>query len=399
MANTRTVDITISAFVTSTDLIDWPVLLTRSCFPDEIVDPSSGNASKTDGGDLRFFVDGDAVPCDIVYWEHDSATGAGDANIEVHVLCDVTAAAGVTITVEYGDGTLAQPARNDALGSESVWPNLFSCWHLGGGEGNLRDATGRNDLSEFGTGAGFSTAYGMLDEGAGGGWRATGTNPGGPTLYRTGAGAGDLPEGNFTVSALANPDLFSTVNCMVSFGRAGDSTQVARLLFNTSVPADTTMGWRTLSTNYNASGSETVGAGNARAVHGLVDTTANRIEVYENGVSLNTDSTAIVNANLEMDQVVIGGHGIGSIDVSTESNFQFDGNLDEVRLWDRVFSDAEVAADEEILVNITSYATPGAPADISTSPTPGPVTPNLDGSTGLSVGMSRPMSRPLSGAL
>jgi hypothetical protein len=225
------------------------------------------------------------------------------------------------------------------------------------------------------------------------GWRGTGTDPGGSYLSATGLAAGDLPEGDFSVQALAQPDLYSTLSTVVSMGTSGNSAQVARLLYTTS-PAQT-MGFRVSSTNYNATAAAVAGTGVVRAAHGTVDTTGNELKSYEDGALRDTNSSTISAASPDWDQVGVGSHAQDTALVAGQ--WFWDGNLDEVRIRNDVLTDEWVRAEHLMQSDPNTYITVGTPSDVSSGP--GPVTPNLDGSTGLSVGMSRPMSRPLSGAL
>jgi len=105
---------------------NFTVLLTRDHFANEVVDPSGLNAAQADGGDLRFFTD-DAltVPlaCSIVSFGHDSATGVGDANIEIYAgPLTLSGTLDTVIYVSYAPSyTARQPFVDEAQGAQSAY--------------------------------------------------------------------------------------------------------------------------------------------------------------------------------------------------------------------------------------------------------------------------------------
>lgn len=159
MANDRTVDLTISASVTGANQSDFQYFFDRNAYPDEAVDPSGGNAARTDGGDTRLYQGGVQFPREIVAFEHDSASAAGDAVIAVWgKVPDIDAATGATVTLQYGDGALTDYAVGDTYGRNAVWSDCLAVLHLvesgDGTSGEYVDSTGNGYTGRGGNGTG-----------------------------------------------------------------------------------------------------------------------------------------------------------------------------------------------------------------------------------------------------
>lgn len=149
-----------SAVSGSGTLSDFPVLITRDHLDDEVVDPSGSNAAQSDGGDVRFSSDEDGntqLPCEIVNWEHDSVSAAGDADIEAWVKVDVSGTADTTIYVWYDTASSdSQPAVTDTFGRNAVWSDYEFVYHMNedpsGTAPQLADSTGNgHDLTSAGS--------------------------------------------------------------------------------------------------------------------------------------------------------------------------------------------------------------------------------------------------------
>jgi hypothetical protein len=137
VANTREQEIVLQSSKILADVTYEPFLITRVHLDDEVPDPSGSNAARTDGGDIRTYGAAggiDELAREIVSFEHDSVTGAGDANIQIH-----TSGSGWTISsvsntpmyIQYGDGALTDYATSDTYGRDNVWSSdLFGVYHL-----------------------------------------------------------------------------------------------------------------------------------------------------------------------------------------------------------------------------------------------------------------------------
>lgn len=122
----------------SAGTVDAAILIARADLPDEICDPSSANkAAFIDGRDIRAkTTGGSSLAIEVVQFEYDSATGAGDANVEIWVRHTWDKAAGTEFDLFWGDtsGLATKPDGQEA------WPSdALAVWHCG----DVRDSTGR----------------------------------------------------------------------------------------------------------------------------------------------------------------------------------------------------------------------------------------------------------------
>lgn len=160
--------ITIDADKISSSLTDWTLLITRDMLANEVVDPSGGNASQADGGDVQVFSDAaytSQCALEIVGWEHDSSTGAGDADIEAYaILPSVSAVVDTPAYLRYNaDSPESQPAASDTYGSENAWDSNYQSVHhcQDAGSTTLLDSTANNfDLTEIGSVGSTSGPFG-----------------------------------------------------------------------------------------------------------------------------------------------------------------------------------------------------------------------------------------------
>lgn len=128
---------------------DFSVLLTRSAFADEVVDPAGAHCARSDGGDLRFSSDEAGttqLACDVIAFAHDTSLGADDAAIQVRVKVPSIAgpAAGDTTIYVWYDGstTTAQPAASDTYGSDNGYKAACLAYvPLNESSGNAADRT------------------------------------------------------------------------------------------------------------------------------------------------------------------------------------------------------------------------------------------------------------------
>ena len=133
-ANSRQVTIHVQEARLTGDLTDFPVLITRSGLPNEMVDPAGANRARADGGDLRAFVMvasvKTAIPLEVAEFAYDSASAAGDAICNIYVkVPSLLVVSGADILLEYGDASLTQPAVTDPLGRNAVWSDAAYVTH------------------------------------------------------------------------------------------------------------------------------------------------------------------------------------------------------------------------------------------------------------------------------
>lgn len=156
---TRTHLITINSAQVGEDIADYPALLVRGSFLDEVFDPSNAlTSAQIDGGDVWFssdFAGLSRLSCQIISFEHDSTSGAADAVINIRVkvpsALDLT---DVLIYVHYNSLTVdVQPLPGAAFGRNSVWAgNGFeSVHHMTEAAGTIAiDSTGNGYDGTFG---------------------------------------------------------------------------------------------------------------------------------------------------------------------------------------------------------------------------------------------------------
>lgn len=173
------------AYVGSGGVTNFSVLLTRAHFDDEVVDPSGSNAARTDGGDVRFSSDSAGntqLACDVIAFEHDTTTGAGDADIQIRVLVPSIAgpsSGDTTIYVWYdGSSTTAQPASNDTYGSDNAYDAYWKCYLplQEDPSGGAPQAIDRTSNGNDGTSQGSMTSGDLVAGKVGKGWDLDGSN-------------------------------------------------------------------------------------------------------------------------------------------------------------------------------------------------------------------------------
>jgi len=140
---------------------DLAIPIRREFIPDEVCSPTDANAAQSDGDDIRFSSNEDGstqIAHEVVNFEHDSADGAGDANIELHVKApSVTSGGDTTIYMWYKNAGASAQAIDSTYGAENVWDaKHIGVWHLpeDPNTDTMLDSTS-ND--QDGTATGFAT--------------------------------------------------------------------------------------------------------------------------------------------------------------------------------------------------------------------------------------------------
>ena len=155
MANTRQQSLTINSTKVPSDQTGFVAKATRSELDNEIVDPLGSNKARSDGGDLRVYENNDQtgrLNLEIVQFEYDSSSGAGDADIEFYFSDPFWVVSSLTDTVvylEYGDATLTQPSVSDPFGRNAVWQDYEAVLHCE--DINWTDSTGNGDFTVDGS--------------------------------------------------------------------------------------------------------------------------------------------------------------------------------------------------------------------------------------------------------
>ncbi|MFI0431488.1 LamG-like jellyroll fold domain-containing protein, partial [Mariniflexile sp. HMF6888] len=117
----------------TSDLIDFPFLVTLDYLDSEIVD-GGANSALNGGGDIRFSSDAagnNRLAVEIVEFITDASLANRKCQIWVKIP-NLSATSNTTIYVWYNKAGEAQPAATDVYGSQNVWinNNYVSIWHL-----------------------------------------------------------------------------------------------------------------------------------------------------------------------------------------------------------------------------------------------------------------------------
>ncbi|WP_422861150.1 DUF2341 domain-containing protein [Flagellimonas sp. W118] len=128
----------------STDLTNFPVLITLDHLNNEIVD-GGANSALNGGGDIRFSSDANGnnqLAIEVV--EFVSSTTSADRRCQIWVkVPSLSTSADTTIYIWYNKSGEAQPASNSTFGSESVWSGYSAVWHMETDpSGTIPDVTG-----------------------------------------------------------------------------------------------------------------------------------------------------------------------------------------------------------------------------------------------------------------
>jgi len=158
-------------------LTDCPVLITRSELHNDVVDPSGSNEAQADGGDIRFSSDSAGttqLACEVVEFEHDATTGAGDAVIQLWVkVASISSSVDTDVYIWYNTaGTDSQPGVATTYGRNNTWDSAYEAvWHFGESSGSAVDSTGNGYDGTFNgslpTQAAAQVGYGQDLDGTG----------------------------------------------------------------------------------------------------------------------------------------------------------------------------------------------------------------------------------------
>jgi hypothetical protein len=125
--------LTIDYTKVSADLTDFPVLLNKDNLPANMLDSDLATAALNGGGDIRFSSDingSTQLACEVVSF----ATNSNPASADIEVYVKIPTLSSSTNTVFYvwwGGPDTAQPAADNAYGSENVWDSSFiGVWHM-----------------------------------------------------------------------------------------------------------------------------------------------------------------------------------------------------------------------------------------------------------------------------
>lgn len=224
----RRVALTIDDTHIGSNLSGFVLYVGRANLPNAMCDPSSSAAAQTNGGDIRFSVDSAGatqLPCEVVAFEHDSATSAGDASIELYVrLPSVSSTVGTVVYLWWKPATTeTQPAVTDTYGRNAVWVDYAAVYHLSS-TGSQIDATG-NGVSLTEAGSGHIADSGVLG--------ASIDLPGSTNAYYVGGigspSISSLGVQGATFSAWVRPDTIAADQNIVGVGNSGATNPLFRL--------------------------------------------------------------------------------------------------------------------------------------------------------------------------
>jgi hypothetical protein len=295
---------------------DFPVLLKTDDFPSAAIDGTT-NALNNGGGNLVAYTS-DAkstqLPVEIVRFV---SSGSADAEVWIKI---GTAATSGTIYIEADSSQTSQPAVTATYGRNAVWSDYAAVLHLSESSGNgtageFVDSTGNGHSGELTTGSsisGVSTAHPW-----GGSW----LNFNGTEAITLASSDSMLDGSNLILSAWANFDERSSGEGL--FGNRSDSPDnnwiqlqsSARLFVKGATTEDTI--------------DPTEFSGSTSLLAHAEFEKANRLEVFEDGVTLGSAATSIHSSN----QAGITGasdYRIGTY-FDDRSSRKIDGRVGEVR--------------------------------------------------------------------
>jgi hypothetical protein len=335
--------------------------ITRDHLHDEVVNPNDPLASQTDGGDIEFSSDEagtNRIACEIVAWGHDTGGGYNDAAIEAHVLVpSVSSSTDTDIWIWYNtSGTSSQPAVGADYGRNAVWSGYHMVFH---GEVNttLTDSTGNgNDGTLVGTAAETATAKLAgkaitLDGNSDYVDISTGT----PAVYT----AETIASNGLSMMAWVKTDLVQD-NANHWIYSAKEATSHASATAGGIFVKDGSgwgQAWAVVYTDaYHDPGNNhdiTVALPDDDwYMHSaVVDITSNEIRVYSDATQRDSEGLTTTDPPFDATYVRIGAR-------PSSQNDQFlNGEIDELRVYDGMWSDAEMSA---------TYSNQNAPAAFAT---------------------------------
>ncbi|MDO5969003.1 LamG-like jellyroll fold domain-containing protein, partial [Flavivirga aquimarina] len=116
----------------SSDLTDFPFLVTLDHLDPEIVD-GGANSALNGGGDIRFSSDAagnNRLACEIVSLVTDATAANRQCQVWVKIP-SLSSTSDTTIYIWYNKSGETQPVATDTYGSQAVWSNNYvSTWHL-----------------------------------------------------------------------------------------------------------------------------------------------------------------------------------------------------------------------------------------------------------------------------
>lgn len=318
--------------------VDGAILLSRADLPDEICDPSSPDrAAFADGRDIRAkSTSGSALAIEVVSFGYDSATGAGDANVEIWVRHVWDKTAPTAFDLFWGDtGGLATKPDGQA-----VWPSeALAVYHCK----DTKDSTGR--------GRGLTlTDAAFIDGPAGKAINFNGSSSKASAGFVPVTGSAARTEVMLFRARPTNGKqaFFYYYGLASTAGSAGDrwslsisAASINRLVLGVS------------GGNQTGSSNVTDNAWHVAVVQLSGGTNTSNIRLYVDGLeeTYTTASRAIATGTATL--------GIGAIGDVNFANF----DLAELRFYAGALSADQVATIGKTLSAIGSYVTPGTPGD------------------------------------
>jgi len=135
-SQSRKIKITTPASLVGSVLTDFPTLVTAASLSqadDEIFDADGLNPANADGGDIRFSLDEAGTVLlarEIVEFTRDNTPANGTCEIYVKVPT-LSSSVDTDIWCWYSDSGASEPASDDTHGSENVWTDYESVYHMG----------------------------------------------------------------------------------------------------------------------------------------------------------------------------------------------------------------------------------------------------------------------------
>ena len=345
----RQAPITVPTAEVAGDLSDFPVALTSSAFPAEMLTLSGPNSAQSDGGDIRFYSDAgglNRLSCEITVWNQNVNPSLSTAVIWV-LFPGLSSIAPTTIYVRYAyvGGGQSQPAVSAPYGAQSVWSSGYlSVWHFGAPSSlSGVDSSPNVNLGTFTGSPGAGT--GPFEDSA--------LVLNGSSQYMSGSSSAIYSPTVFTVSAWVNPSsLPATAGVFVIVGKRDDPGATAGWAFEL----------------YNASGTQNIsvvigGMGLANFPYTLPLGTwtfltavvnGTSITLYVNGSSRGTQVVGVSNTNYAT-PILVGARSTGSY---------FPGDLAEVMLYNGVETGSWIATTYFSQSNPPAFALSGAPTSV-----------------------------------
>jgi hypothetical protein len=316
--------------------VDGAILLCRADLPDEICDPSNANrAIFADGRDIRAKTTGGSpLAIEVVNFAYDSASSAGDANVEIWVRHTWDKEASTPFDLFWGDssGLATKPD------GQAAWPSdALAVYHCK----DARDSTGR--------GRGLTlTDVAVIDGPAGKAINFNGSTSKGSATFTPVTGSSARTE---IIVFRARPTngaqaFFYHYGLASTVGSAGDrwslavsSTSVDKLVLGVGGGSQT------------GSSNVTNNAWHVAIVQLTGGTNTSNIKIYIDGVeeTYSTASKAIATGSSPL--------GLGAIADTNFANF----DLAELRFYSGAISADRVATIGKTLSAIGSYVSTGAP--------------------------------------